>query len=606
MKNTPSDYENPYLKNQLIAYIGNKRRLLGFLEEVFSELAGRLHEEESGNPRVIRFGDCFAGSGSVSRLAKTMGFSVASNDWELYSNIINTAHISVSSGEEEALFADTGFPSVSSGLQGLFEELNNLPAPAPDERYISRYYAPETTEGADYRKERLFYTHENALFIDAVRSRIEQMFPGMPAGDDYKRKCILLAPLLYQAATHANTNGVFKAYHKGFGGHGGDALTRIMAPMQLQTPLTAPALPGRTYRVSGLDAAGFAAQHSGFDICYLDPPYNQHQYGSNYFMLNTIARWDRPEVSMNYGADGRLKVKAGIRSDWTETKSGFCYSRTAPQELRRLLDNINARYIVLSYNTEGIIPFDDLFEILADYGRVEIFCRDYVIYRGGKQSLGRANRNVEFQLVLTKGRAVNQQRNADRAEVERILRIRSIISVMNESFAPERLQSTFRCFGSGTARNSRICRLELVRSSASLPGGVTAAADSFYRFTEVPDTQNLSSLSGAEVEKLLSALEACRCVDRHEEADVLIGIIRTFKSFDTREETGAYRRYWKALLNVIRKFTYRKYRAVFEQMFEKLETLYAEEKASGKPGHWSVIDKKIEELQRVAGLRFNG
>ena len=98
-----ADLNEAFLKNQLIAYIGNKRRLLGFLSEVFTELA-----ERGSAGSVISFGDCFAGSGSVSRLAKSMGFSVASNDWEWYSNIINTAHLRLSPSGLDALFRDWG------------------------------------------------------------------------------------------------------------------------------------------------------------------------------------------------------------------------------------------------------------------------------------------------------------------------------------------------------------------------------------------------------------------------------------------------------------------------------------------------------------------
>ena len=71
------------------------------------------------------------------------------------------------------------------------------------------------------------------------------------------------------------------------------------------------------------------------DICYLDPPYAVHQYGSNYFMLNTIARWDRPPVSEERGPDGRLRQKAGIRADWKRTRSAFCYRDTAAAALTR-------------------------------------------------------------------------------------------------------------------------------------------------------------------------------------------------------------------------------------------------------------------------------
>ncbi len=595
MKVLLPDPENPYIKNQLIAYIGNKRRLLGFLGEVFSELADRC--PGSG---ILRFGDCFSGSGSVSRLAKLMGFSVASNDWELYSKIINTVHIGLSVGELDGLFSaeksvNRRYPG---GFKELLCELNGLSQPAESERYISRFYAPQQTVSADYRYERLFYTSENALFIDAVRNRIEKWFPGwdLPA-EDFTRKCALLAPLLYQAATHANTNGVFKAYHKGFGGHGGDALTRIMAPMKLQAPLLADAVSGRRYDVECTDAVEFAAAYTGrksFDICYLDPPYNQHQYGSNYFMLNTIALWDKPDVPMERDTDGKLRIKAGIRPDWTETKSGFCYRKTAPSELKRLLENIDARFIVLSYNTEGIIPFNELFEILNSSGKTEIFCRDYIIYRGGKQSLGRSNRNVEFQLVLSRK---EQPGKSDREAVIRILLIRSVISLMNEAFVPARLIKEFSCIDGN---------VELVRSVSGKTSGISADTEMYYRFINIPEIKNLESLSLSEIKRLHDKLEKCRCTDRREEASVLISMIRSCSVGGNELTLGRYMRLWNSLFRIVRKFAFRKYRKTFEDVLIEIKRLVAEEEAAGKISNRKTLERKVCELEKVAQLRFWG
>ncbi len=587
------DFNSPYLNNQLIAYIGNKRRLLRFLAEVFADLAGRCYAGRGASSRAssgtgaaekpLRFGDCFAGSGSVSRLAKSMGFSLASNDWEMYSCVINTAHLRLSETEADRLFGG------SDALAAEFERLNSLKHPAKSDSYISRYYAPADTASADYKRERLFYTRENALFIDAVRGGIEKLFPGWDLSeDDFIRKCILTAPLLYQAATHANTNGVFKACHKGFGGHGKDALKRIMAPMALQKPHMIEGGAGCRADVTRLDAAVFAERFSeqngcGFDICYLDPPYNQHQYGSNYFMLNTIALWDKPEVSMERTSEGVLKVKAGIREDWSETRSNFCYRKTAPAELRRLIDNIDARYIVLSYNTEGIIPFDELFDILSSFGKVEIFCRDYVIYRGGRQSLGRVNRNVEFQLVLSK---YEKPGSGDRSAVDKVLRARSIISLMNESFVPARLKEEF---------NTEDGRIELVRG-----GRLNSAADEVYRFSEIPDIEALNRLPQDELIELQRRLEVCRCKDRCEEAEVLMSLI---SGWTAEMDKLLYKRYWTALFGVIRKFAFRKYRDTFEKIFTGLEELYKSELALGKPGNWKFVQRKIEELRRIAELR---
>ena len=160
------DLKHPYLTRHLIAYIGNKRALLGFIHDVVSRICTDLDQE-----RVV-FLDPFTGSGAVARLARLMGLKVLANDWEFYSYIINRAHLAVNAGEAAEFFADKG------GYEEVFSFLNNLSPPPEPERYISRYYAPLDTAAADYRRERLFYTRENGLIIDALRSKIEELYPG--------------------------------------------------------------------------------------------------------------------------------------------------------------------------------------------------------------------------------------------------------------------------------------------------------------------------------------------------------------------------------------------------------------------------------------------
>jgi adenine-specific DNA-methyltransferase len=349
------DLRHPYLTEQLIAYIGNKRALLPFLHGVFARLAPL-------GPRTV-FLDPFAGSGAVARLARMMGFAVQANDWEYYSFIINTCHLGVGQAELAGLFAGRG------GLAGVLAELNCLPAPSEDAAYISRHYAPRSTEKADWRTERLFYTRENALIIDAARARIEEMYPGSPEGTALREKAVLVAALLYQAATHTNTSGVFKACHRGFGGHGRDALGRIMKTIEMLPPVVVDA--PWPAAASCREAQEFLAGR-GADICYLDPPYAVHQYGSNYFMLNTIARWDRPPVSSERGSDGRLRQKAGIRADWRKTRSAFCYRDTAPAALRGVVQAADCRWLVVSYSNEGLIGLEELCDLLAERGSLSV------------------------------------------------------------------------------------------------------------------------------------------------------------------------------------------------------------------------------------------
>jgi adenine-specific DNA-methyltransferase len=580
----PFDLDHPYLTKQLIAYIGNKRSLQPLLYQVFSRLLGdtergECHGRSSTHAPV--FLDPFAGSGSVARLARYLGCRVLANDWEYYAYVLNYAHLGIGESEVKGLFTAHGGP------ERILAELNALSDPAEGDRYISRYYAPACTESANYRRERLFYTHENALIIDAVRSRIEALYPPDrpdPEGESsVKEKMLLLAALLYQSATHTNTSGVFKACHKGFGGHSGDALGRIMAKIGLQMPVLIDS--AEDAEIGCEDALRFVRSRP-VDLCYLDPPYNQHQYGSNYHLLNTIALWDKPEMNNELRDDGRLKHKAGIRRDWIKTRSDFCYHRSAAPSFRRLLEAVDARHIVLSYNTEGIIPFDELVEMMSSQGRVELFGNEYVKYRGGKQSLSRQVYNLEFVLVLDRS---GRTSSADRNRLERAVLASRLAVVMKRSFCPEKVRRLF----SVQEGNCLLIQLDSRTIQLSMPH--------LYRFyPHAMEMINPAEGGGSceDLRSLLKKLELCECADRRKEIQVLMEILRDLRGNGDVNEGEWFQ---KRILWLLRKFAHRKYRDRFENTINELQVF-----SRSDPQHFALLIRGLEEIQTLARARFAG
>jgi adenine-specific DNA-methyltransferase len=558
----PFDLQQPYLKRQLIAYIGNKRALQPLLHGVFARLA------EPGRS----FLDPFCGSGAVARLARAMGFRVLAADWEFYAYVLSFAHLCVSPSQLAGLFGPCG------GEARILEELNGLPDPAPRVRYVSRHFAPATLEGADYRRERLFYTPANAARIDAVRNRIEELYPGFELdADRTKEKLLLLASLLYQAATHTNTSGVFKACHKGFGGHSRDALGRILAPVRLEPPVLIEGAPG--CEVLREDARRFVRSRPA-EICYLDPPYNQHQYGSNYHLLNTIALWDRPPVSEERGADGRLLHKAGIRGDWVQTRSPYCRRATALPALLELLEAVDCRWLVLSYNTEGIIPFEQLLDALSSQGRLELKGNDSVKYRGGRQSITRQVHNLEFVLVVDRHRKAGR---ADRGEVRRVALANRLRLLLRGSFHPDRVRRAFPGADEGMdvglgGRSLRLPMPLLYRFSPEAPG----LAD-----------QALRDASPEALRVFCERLGSCQCHDRGEELDMLREIL-------AREVRPAAVLEQRALW-LLRKFAHRKYREQFAAAVDSLQTLLAR-----SPGGYPRLAQGLPAVEALARARFSG
>jgi adenine-specific DNA-methyltransferase len=548
------DLAGSYLSDQLIAYIGNKRALLPFLQEAFRGLPI--------DPTRSTFLDPFAGSGAVSRLARTMGFRVGANDWEPYSYVINSCHLRLKPVDLDSLFPARG------GVDAALAELNALPPLPESEAYISRYYAPRKTEEADWKTERLFYTRENALAIDAIRERIEELHPGMPEEPaSFLRKTALLAPLLYQAATHTNTSGVFKAYHKGFGGHGHDALGRIMGPIRLGRPLLADGTAAA--EVTCMDAAAFLSARTA-DLCYLDPPYAVHQYGSNYFMLNTIALWDRLPVSQERGPDGRLRHKAGIRPDWTRTRSAFCYRDTAPAAMKGVVDAADCRWLVVSYSNEGLIGLEELCDLLAGTGELTVHSKGYAKYPGGKQSLHRTTTNMELLLVVRRGTPARSSAAARDALSE--VRIARLFAL---SYNPGKIRAVFPTEG-----------------DAIVVGTEPASRLQMRHFWKFGEDQPLPRFaSNAETEAFVAALSQCAVRDIREEIDVLSEIASGLAEGREKERT------LKETLRVLRKLAHRKYQGEFAAALQKL-------RAGLGANH--AFSAGLDEIEEVARRRREG
>ncbi len=379
---------NAFITDQLIPYIGNKRKLVSLIRRAV----------ESTGLCEGTFYDAFAGSTVVARLAKTLGYRVIVNDWEPYSYCISSAYIR---NNRPPQFRALG------GLENAINSLNNL---EPVHGYIATHYCPEDDEHYDLDSERMFYTQQNGRRIDAIRERIASWKMSGVIGED--EEAVLLAPLLFQAAYCSNTSGVFKGFHRGWGGATNTAWYRIRSTLTLKPPvLWDNGCENLVYR----DDANALLDEIECDIAYLDPPYNQHQYGANYHLLNTVALWDKPPISSKFEARQKGKGKAAIRTDWrTERRSPYCYKNSALGAFRKLVSGVKARFILVSYSTDGIIPFDDLMEVLADRGGLSVVTQRYKRYRVSSQRPSPRSHNVEFVAI------VDTRKSAKKANVQKV------------------------------------------------------------------------------------------------------------------------------------------------------------------------------------------
>jgi adenine-specific DNA-methyltransferase len=394
-----------YLFNQLIPYIGNKRKLLGLMHRAIGRTS-------TGRGTFVDF---FAGSGVVSRLAKLLGYRVIANDWEPYAEAINRCYVACN---RPPAFASLG------GCEQAVQRLNGLP---PVAGWVTGHLCPRDDEHYDVKTDRMFYMRRNGMRIDAIREQIAAWKDGGQVSG-VEGAC-LLAPLVYQACYRSNTSGVFKGFHNGWGGQTRTALYRIATELKLDVPVFWDN--GRPNEVFREDAQALAERLSPreIELAYLDPPYNQHPYGSNYHVLNSIVLWDKPPLSrkITHG------TKAAIRLDWrTERRSAYNYKEEAAVAYRRLLQTINARYILTSYSTDGTIPLADLLQSNVERGRVSLEMQGYKRYRVSSQRFSKKPMNVELVLIVdthrTGGESADELEKSVREHESGVLRAHAALT----------------------------------------------------------------------------------------------------------------------------------------------------------------------------------
>jgi adenine-specific DNA-methyltransferase len=360
--------ENPdYLARQLITYIGNKRALLTQLGEAIAKVKRRLGRAK------LRMLDAFAGSGVVSRFFKAHASHLVSNDLEDFSAVTARCYLRNSSEVDLAAIAE------------VVNELNAAVANTRREPgFIQRLYSPQDEDNIT-AGDRVFYTRENARRLDHFR----QLIDGAP----HEMREMLLGPLVAKASVHANTSGVFKGFYKDrrtkigrFGGTGGDALSRIRGTIVLEPPVLSRF--ECEVEVRQQDANELVGSLRDLDVAYFDPPYNQHPYGSNYFMLNLLVHYEPPQ---------RISQVSGIPVDWR--RSGYNVRAQSLALVRELVHTVDAKFLLVSFNDEGFITPSQMHALLCEVGDVEVIATPYNTFRGSR-NLNNRKLHVTEQLFL--------------------------------------------------------------------------------------------------------------------------------------------------------------------------------------------------------------
>ncbi len=295
----------------MIKYIGSKRALVPVLGVVADAVGARTAV------------DLFTGSTRVAQEFKRRGLQVTACDLASYSAVLGDCYVSTDAADVD-----------SDELDAIISELNAL---RPRRGYFTRTFCEDSR----------FFQPKNGARIDAIRNHLEANYRDHPLFP------VLLTSLLLAADRVDSTAGVQMAYLKQWA-------PRAANDLALRVPEL---IDGRGTTLCG-DAMQLVGGIDHVDLMYLDPPYNQHRYFTNYHVWETLVRWDQPE---HYGiACKRLDA----RDD--STRSVFNSRRDMPTALADLFARARADLLVVSYNNESWVSADQMVTMLRDAGHESV------------------------------------------------------------------------------------------------------------------------------------------------------------------------------------------------------------------------------------------
>ena len=332
----------------MIKYLGSKRTLIPVLAQLGAA---------AGAKTAL---DLFTGTTRVAQAFKKLGMTVTASDVASYSECFGKTWI-----ELDSSVANHG------ELAEAILELDDLNGEAG---YFTEKFCVEAR----------YFQPKNGERVDVIRERIES---------DYRDSWLyypLLTSLILAADRVDSTTGIQMAFLKGWASRSGNSL-------ELRDPELL-AGPGSSIRG---DALEIVKDLPSVDLAYLDPPYNQHRYFSNYHIWESLVRWDKPET---YGiANKRIDARDAAM------KSPFNSKKTMAKALGQLVTDLKCETMVLSYNNESWLSRAELLEMATQRGHVEIIDFDFKRYVGSQigvfnkagQRVGvpGAKRNIEHLVI---------------------------------------------------------------------------------------------------------------------------------------------------------------------------------------------------------------
>jgi adenine-specific DNA-methyltransferase len=333
-----------YFQLQNRRYLGNKYKLLGFIEDIISEKCGSIYS----------LCDIFAGTGVVGERFNNSEVKIISNDFLSANHVCLQTFLGVDEDVQK---------SITEKIKYLNNIKNNR------ENYFSNNF------GGTY------FSEENARKIGAMREEIESI------AEDEKEKNILLCSLLYAMDKVANTVGHYDAFRKKLD---------MLDPIKLLIP-NIDYSHNANNEIYKEDAKELIKRIS-CDVLYIDPPYNSRQYSDAYHLLENLVEWKKPKVI----GIGKKMDRSHIKSDYCLKGATRAFANLVRDaDCNHILLSYNNTGVSKDSRSNARISDDEILQILNNKGDVEIFEKDYKAFTTGKSN-GEDNMERIFYCKVTK------------------------------------------------------------------------------------------------------------------------------------------------------------------------------------------------------------
>lgn len=336
-------------------FIGSKRLLLKNIDYV-------IQQNIKGHKNLKSFCDIFSGTTVVAQYFKKR-YQIFSNDLLYFSYCLQKSYIELN---KEPKFENL---NINSDLFGYLNKIETT-----KKGFIYKNYSPG---GKDKRR---YLSEANAKKIDSLRMSCEEWLRKKII---HKDEYFYLISLLIEATPFvSNIAGTYGAYLKNWD-------KRSLKKIKFNSIKIIDNK--KINKCFNEDSNNLIKKIKG-DILYLDPPYNSRQYLPNYHLLETIAKYDNPKI----------RGKTGIR-EYEKQRSNYCNKTYAKDALEDLINKSNFKYIILSYNNEGLIPEKSIENLFKKYGDKKAYKKYEIPYRRYKRTKDKETKKIsEFIFFLKK------------------------------------------------------------------------------------------------------------------------------------------------------------------------------------------------------------